>query len=55
MRQRVHYAVLLIVVSFLLLVTVQPIEFHLTSLTFVDDGFYYLGYARNIALGRSHL
>jgi hypothetical protein len=49
--QRLHVIVLLAVILFLLLVIAQPVEFHLTNLTFVDDGFYYLGYARNIALG----
>ncbi len=48
---RLHWIVLVGVVLFLLLVTFQPVEFHLTNLTWVDDGFYYLGYARNIALG----
>jgi hypothetical protein len=35
----------------LLVIALLPVEFHLSSFTLVDDGFYYLGYARNIALG----
>jgi hypothetical protein len=49
--QRFVLILLFCITFFLLIVAVQPVEFHLTNLTLVDDGFYYLGYARNIALG----
>src|SRR5262245_17645869 len=48
---RLNLVFLGIVVVFLLVLALQPVDFQLSSLTFVDDGFYYLGYARNIALG----
>ena len=41
----------IIVILLLILVSLQPLSYHLSNLTLIDDGFYYLGYARNIAAG----
>ena len=41
----------LIIILLLIVVALQPLLYHLSNLTFIDDGFYYLSYARNIATG----
>lgn len=43
---------LMAVALFLIVVALHPVEAHLAGLTLVDDGFYYLGYARQLALGQ---
>lgn len=48
---RFNLIVLAAVMVFLIVLAVQPVEAHLAGLSLVDDGFYYLGYARHLALG----
>lgn len=54
MPRQAHYLVpvmFVIVILVCLAVALQPLEYHLKSMTFVDDGFYYMGYAKNLAAG----
>jgi len=40
-----------VLVLFIFFITFQSIEVHTYGRTIIDDGYYYLGYARNIAAG----
>lgn len=49
--QRVFWVFLFVVVGFLIFTSLRPVDYMFSHFTYADDGFYYLGYARNIASG----
>ena len=51
MPRIIYIGWILLVIGFMIFIAFQPIEVHTFGRTIIDDGYYYLGYAHNIAQG----